>query len=75
MITQSAALHFVDEHVPIALQTNTSDYGIGAYLTPKVDEVDRPIAIIDSTQLRWSTPEKEGYAMFYALKKLAYLLR
>jgi hypothetical protein len=78
-IIQSATLYFVDEHAPITLQTDASDYGIGAYLTQKVDGVDRPIAIIskslDSTQLRWSTPEKEGYAIFYALKKLDYLLR
>ena len=78
-ITRSATLYFVDEHAPITLQTDASDYGIGAYLTQKVDGVDRPVAIIskslDRTQLRWSTPEKEGYAIFYALKKLDYLLQ
>ena len=55
MITQSSTLYFVDEHAPIALQTDASDYGIGAYLTQSVDGVDHPITIIsksiDSTQL------------------------
>jgi len=54
-ITQSATLYFVDEHAPITLQTDASDYGTGAYLTQKVDGVNHPIAIIskslDSTQL------------------------
>jgi len=32
-ITQRATLYFVDDHDPITLQTDASDYGIGAYLT------------------------------------------
>jgi len=78
-ITQSATMYFVDEHAPITLQTDASDYGIGAYMFQKVDGIEKPIAIIskslDHTQLRWSTPEKEGYAIYYALKKFDYLLR
>ena len=62
-ITQCATLYFVDEHAPITLQTDASDYGIGAYQLQRVDGVDRPFAIlsklIDLTQLRWSTTEKE----------------
>ena len=72
-ITQCATLYFVEEHAPITLQTDASDYGIGAYLLQRVDGVDRPIAILskslDCTQLRWSTPEKGGYAIYHALKK------
>jgi len=75
-ITKSASLYFVDEHAPITMQTVASDYGIETYPTQKVGGVDRPIAsiskLIDST---WSTPEKEGYAIFYPLKKLGFLLR
>ena len=78
-ITNSATLYFVDENAPITLQTDASDYGIGAYLFQRIDGVEKPIAILskslDRTQLRWSTPEKEGYAIYYALKKFEYLLR
>ena len=38
-----------------------------------------PIAFISKAftkeQLRWSTPEKEAYAIFYAIKKFDYILR
>jgi hypothetical protein len=30
---------------------------------------------LSSTELRWSVPEKEGYAIFYCLMKLEHLLR
>ena len=30
---------------------------------------------LTDTQRRWSVPEKEAFAIFYSLKKLAYLLR
>ena len=78
-ITNSATLYFIDEHAPITLQTDASDYGIGAYLFQRIDGKEKPVAILskslDRTQLRWSTPEKEGYAIYYALKKFEYLLR
>ena len=78
-IVNSALLYYVDEKAPVYLQTDASDYGIGAYLFQRVRDEDRPVAILsktlDRTQLRWATPEKEGYAIFYALKKLDYLLR
>ena len=78
-ITQSAMLYFMDDTAPVFLQTDASDYGIGAYLFQRVNGEDRPVAILsktlERTQLRWSTPEKEGYAIYYALKKFDYLLR
>ena len=78
-IANSATLYFMDAHAPVFLQTDASDYGIGAYLFQVVDGQQRPVAFLsktlDRTQLRWSTPEKEGYAIYYALKKLEYLIR
>ena len=69
----------MDAHAPVFLQTDASDYGIGAYLFQVVDGQQRPVAFLsktlDRTQLRWSTPEKEGYAIYHALKKLEYLIR
>ena len=78
-IANSATLYFRDPHGTVYLQTDASDYGIGAYLFQIVDGEKRPVAFLsktlDKTQLRWSTPEKEGFAIYYALKKLEYLLR
>ena len=48
-ITHSATMYFVDEHVPITLETYASDYGIGTYLTQTVDGVDPSIAIISKS--------------------------
>jgi transposase InsO family protein len=54
-------------------------YGIGAYLYQIIDGGEIPIQFLSSkltkTQRRWSVPEKEGYAIYYALTKLEYLLR
>ena len=78
-IAKCATLYFLDPDAPVFLQTDASDYGIGAYLFQQVDGQQRPVAFLsktlDRTQLRWSTPEKEGFAIYFALKKLNHLLR
>jgi hypothetical protein len=77
-------LWFLDDHSPIFLQTDASDYGIGAYLYQKVPQeigtvIEHPVNFISksiaSKHLSWDTPMKEGYAIFYALNKWDYLLR
>jgi len=72
-------LFFIDESAPVFLHTDASKYGIGGYLFQVVEGVQQPIAFISktlsSTELRWSVPEKEGYAIFYCLMKLEHLLR
>lgn len=64
---------------PIFLQTDASNYGIGAYLFQRVNGVEHPIAILSKglskTELKWSTIEKEQYAIFFSLCKLDHLLR
>jgi len=78
-IADSATLYFMDPNAPVFLQTDASNYGIGAYLFQHRDGENKPVAFLsktlDKAQLKWSTPEKEGYAIFYALKKFEYLLR
>jgi len=64
----------------IFLETDASDYGIGAYLYQKDDSnTQYPIAFISKNlagaQLNWSVPEKEAFGIFYALQKLEHLLR
>jgi hypothetical protein len=77
-------LWFMNDFSPIFLQTDASDYGIGAYLYQLVENEDgtfteHPIGFISksikSAHQSWDTPMKEGYAIFYALKKWEYLLR
>jgi hypothetical protein len=83
-IDECPMLWFLNDFSPIFLQTDASDYGIGAYLYQVITEEDnstyeRPIGFISksiaSEHQSWDTPMKEGFAIFYALKKWEYLLR
>jgi hypothetical protein len=72
-------LTFLQQGSEVHLKTDASDYGIGAYLSQIIDGVERPVYFISKSlvkeQLNWSVPEKECFAIWYALKKLDYLLR
>ena len=78
-INACPTLYFIDEASPISLNTDASDYGIGGYLYQVRSGQEFPIAFLSKalsgSQLKWSTIEKECYAIFYALKKLEYLIR
>ena len=78
-IHECPQLFFMDDDSPIFLHTDASDYGVGAYLFQVVDGTQRPIAFLSKSlndrMRRWDTPQKEGYAIFYALDKFDYLLR
>jgi len=83
-IDKCPLLWFVDAHSPIFLKTDASDYGIGAYLYQVVTgddgkEVEHPIGFISKSLVSghdsWDIPMKEGFAIFYALRKWEYLLR
>ena len=77
-INSCPKLFFMDEKLPIFLHTDASDYAIGAYLFQVKDGKEIPIRFMSKTlagaQLRWSTIEKECYAMYHSLKKFADLL-
>ena len=77
-INNCTTLFFIDDHSPITLTTDASDFGIGGYLSQLVDGVERPVAFVShglsQQEIRWSTIEKECYAIVYTLKKLNYLL-
>jgi phage FluMu gp28-like protein len=73
-------LYWMDDNLPVFLHTDASDYGIGAYLFQvDSDGKERPIRFLskalNAVQSRWSTIEKECYAIFYAFKELEYLIR
>ena len=78
-ISNCQKLYYVDPEGHIHLQTDASDYGIGAYLFQLVNEKEYPIMFISKSltkvQLRWSVPEKECYAIIHALNKMEHLLR
>ena len=83
-IDECPKLWFLDDYSPIFLQTDASDYGIGAYLYQKVEQddgslVEHPVGFISkaisAAHTSWDTPMKEGFAIFYALQKWEYLLR
>jgi len=79
-VAKCQKLYFLDYEKEIFLQTDASDYGVGAYLfQKKEDESHHPVMFISKSfnkvQLRWSVPEKEGYAIHLALNKMEHLLR
>jgi hypothetical protein len=83
-IDECPVLWFVDDHSPIFLKTDASEYGIGAYLYQTVTdehgiEKEHPIGFISKSLVSghdsWDIPMKEGFAIFYALRKWEYLLR
>jgi hypothetical protein len=83
-ISECPLLWFMDDFSPIFLQTDASDYGIGAYLCHMVQQEggtskEYPIGFISKSianaHSSWDTPMKEDFAIFYALNKREYLLR
>ena len=77
-------LWFMDNESPIFLQTDASDYGIGAYLYQTVTNPDgsskeHPIGFISksihNSHNSWDVPMKEGFAIYYALRKWEHFLR
>ncbi len=69
----------MDGDATTILETDASDYGIGAYLYQLIDEVQFPIAFMSKSlagaQRNWSTIEKECFAIYTALRDWEYLLR
>ena len=69
----------MDDNALVFLHTDASDYGIGAYLFQIIDGLEQPIAFMSKTlsaeEIKWSTIEKECYAIVYSLRKFEYLLR
>jgi hypothetical protein len=79
IINDIPTLFFPVEGGTIFLCTDASDYGIGSYCYQTVDDRVYHIAfvskLLSAQETRWSTIEKEAYAIVYSLKKLEYLLR
>ena len=76
-MNQCPKLYFLNQDLPIILYTDASDYAHGAYLCQVQTQTDgslleQPIRFLSGTfagaQTRWSTIEKEAYAIYWALK-------
>jgi hypothetical protein len=80
-IDKCPKLSFINPAWRIWLRTDASNFGIGAYLF-QINEAGEevPIEFLSKSltlgqDLKWSVPEKEAYAIFYAIKKWDHLLR
>ena len=84
MVNACPKLYFINSTYKIILYTDASDYAHGAYLcqirpsTETSEETEEPIRFLSGSfsgaQTRWSTIEKEAFAIYWALKKLDDLL-
>jgi hypothetical protein len=78
-IEKNHTIFFPRMDCPIFLQTDNSDYGIGAYSFQLVNNVEQPVAFVSkslsSTQFKCAIIQKEAYAIFYALRNLKGILR
>ena len=77
-IWECPTLFFHDDHSPIYLDTDASDYGIGAYLFQLVDGWEKVIALysrgLRGHELNWSVFEKEAFSIYMAIRKFYYLI-
>ena len=90
-IEKAQKLWFYNEKLPVFLKTDASEYCLGAYLyqvlntTKRINNQDVTISkelpirflskSLQGAQLRWKIYDKEGLAIFWAIKELEYLLR
>jgi hypothetical protein len=76
-INNCPTLYFIDSDSPIYLHTDASDYGIGAYLFQLIDNNEKPVMFmsksLSTSEMKWSTIDKEAYAIVYALYKFKHL--
>jgi hypothetical protein len=78
-INNCQTLYFIDDSAPIFLHTDASDYGIGGYLFQVVDNKEKPVMFmsksLSESEIKWSTIDKEAYAIVYSLYKFKHLLQ
>jgi hypothetical protein len=77
-LSSSQVLIAPDFHSPFIIQTDASDYAVGVCLAQIKDGYERPIAFasrkLSVTQRKWSTIEKESYAVIFALQRFEHYL-
>ena len=77
-LTSVPLLAYPDPNVPYTLYTDASDTCIGSCLTQTCEGEEKPIYYLSHklsrSQCKWSTVEKEAYAIHFSLQKLDYYL-
>ncbi|GKT32440.1 DDE-type integrase/transposase/recombinase [Aduncisulcus paluster] len=79
-ISKKTLLHYIDYEKHIVLQTDASDLAIGGVLLQYGEEkVAQPVLFISKVlsdcEQRWTTNEKEAYALRYCVEKCEHYLR
>ena len=78
-VNECPLVHFQNEEWPVFVASDASDYGIGAICYQMNADKLYPIAfmskILTAAECKWSTTEKECFAIVYALRKFEYVIR
>lgn len=79
-ILRALSLRLPDYELEWTLRTDASDYGIGWVLFQTTKEgVEEPLfcksQVLTEQAIKWTTIEKEGFAIYRAVQSLDYLLR
>jgi transposase InsO family protein len=78
-IFECPTLFFLRDNDKLLVFTDACDYGIGAVCCAERDGLLYPIIFmshsLSPTEMRWSTYEKEAYAIFRAFKEFALYIR
>ena len=78
-IIQAPILQYPDTTKPYIVYTDASDDACRAQLLQIHNGTEFPVAFLShmftDTQRRWSTPEQEAYAIYFAIKKWNYYLQ
>lgn len=73
LLLSSKVLTHYDPNLPIYVTCDSSSYGVGAILSHKINEEDRPILFASGTlskaEQKYSQIEREAVAIMFALKK------
>ena len=80
LINEHQKIFFYDEsHGNVFVFADASDYGIGGYICQQNVGREYPVGylseVLDTTQRKWTTIEKECYAIVRTFEKFEYLLR
>jgi uncharacterized protein YbaR (Trm112 family) len=79
IIEKNNTMYFSRDDCPIYLQTDASQFGIGAYCFQLLDNKEQPIAFVSKSlsqpQFNGAIIQKEAYAIFYSLRNLKGILR
>lgn len=71
-------LHFIDQNLPLVLECDASEKGLGSVLFQIKDEKVQVVQFVSKAfkgpSINWSVSEKESYAVYYSVTKLRHFL-